>query len=165
MSPHPSFYPFPTLRPYLCINPILLSIKRVPLTPSKAIFTTIKYEPMSSRQSFVVQERAIFTTIKYKPMSSRQSFVVQEREKINTPGRQDTLLTASLPMQKGRYKCRKGWSRPGVFGKAKISSFATVVVPPLFIRCPKVTVNYNLGRDVGMMTLNLYGDMFCHPFE
>ena len=47
-----------------------------------------------------------------------------------------TLLTGSSPIQQGRYKSRKGWPRPGAYGKSKIFSVAAVVVATL----PQMTV-------------------------
>ena len=95
-------------------------------------------------------------------MVPQWSFSAHKHDTISAPGRQDTLLTGPLSMHKGRYKSRKGWSQPGVFGKAEIPSFPVVAVSLLFIHCPKVTVNHRMEK-IGMDFCR--GCPCQHPFK
>ena len=92
------------------------------------------------------------------------TIVAREHETINAPCRQDTLLIGPSPTQKGRYKSKKGWPRLRAFWKAEIPSFAAVVVPWSLCRRPQATVILDFESDGGMLTMNPYGDMFCHIF-
>ena len=97
-------------------------------------------------------------------MASQRLLPVHGHKTINASDRKNTLLTGPSSTQKGRYKHRKGWSRPAAFGKVKVPSFAVDVVSPPLGRRPEVTVILDFERDGEMMTKNLYGDMFGHIF-
>ena len=116
---------------------------------------------------FVESLKAIFTTIKMplvKPMVFWQSLPLHKHDTINAPGQQYMLLTGPSPAQKGRYRCGKGWSRPGALGKAKAPSYPVVVLPPLWCHRPQATVILDFEGE-GMETMNSYGDIFCHKFD
>ena len=91
-------------------------------------------------------------------MASRQSSPRARTWHNQRIWQQYTLLAGSSPIRQGRYKSRKGWPRPGAFGKQ-----GAVAVSPLLWRCPQVTAVLDFEGDGRMMIDDDdYGPMWRH---